>query len=640
MKASTSTSPSSSQPSRKSNGSARLILSILLLNGYASAQESSPFSSESSLEPRQLSSLTRPSIPITQSLPSTSSLFSELSSTFDSILDSLSSTADSLTSRTLKSSRLSPSTIQGLPGTSITSTEDFKSIQAYLDCVVGNGEWVYDSSGSFLAEEGKGLLVHKMDSKYASCDKRFYKANKDISEDEWNVRESLKYRFNPSSSCSSLLPTHLQSKKNDRKSLLPSRKRFCQFLAHKSLLLLGSTNQYSLHDLLLDYTTIEPQSCYGDLYCKEHALCGGILGHREEEEEEDIENWEIDQRVYHRLPLPPSSSTHSSSSFHLAGRSSVQRTRDSSLYPSSTYSTLLRYRRTDGLRPSTAQTLPSYQHPFTFLPEKNQQWLADSRRSDVVILEKQPIPLPLRSKNSTFDTWFYEYLEDEEVTVENRVERLMVAVKDVTERVWLPEFLESLKSIRSEPSPLDQLVIYRSGWRTHYDCAAMASEGEGEKWDSPGDGILPPFSKSPTLRQLIYRSRSRESPTESLLLQPLHVVYHNLQIVLQNYLSRTRILPKFGIVYLDLETPLSIWRSGLLGSSVVGKEVNGMRSSVGGDCSRYCFPSPGLALESSFVGGLERLFELSWAGNEEKKREWVGDEFKNLRLRLKEREEQ
>ncbi|GAA5962277.1 hypothetical protein JCM3765_004731 [Sporobolomyces pararoseus] len=631
MKASTSTSSSFQQPTRRSYGSARLILSILLLNGYATGQETSPFPpfpSDSTLEPRTLSSLNRPSIPITQSLPSTASLSSsELSSTFDSVLDSLSSTADSLTSRTLRSSRISPSTIQGLPGTSITSTEDFESIQAYLDCVVGNGQWVYDNSGNALAEEGKGLLVHKMDSKYASCDKRFYKSAKEKKQEEWNVRESLKYRFNPSTTCRSLLPAHLQSKKNHQ-SLLPSRKRFCQLLAHKSLLLLGSTNQYSLHDLLLDYTTIDPQTCYGDLYCKEHALCGGILGN--EDEKENIENWEIDQRVYPRLPLPPSSSAHSD----LTVRSPKQQSRASSLYPSSTYSTLLRYRRTDGLRPSTAQTLPSYQHPFTFLPEKNQQWLADSRRSDVVILEKQPIPLPLRSKNSTFDTWFYEYLEDEGIDIERKVERLMEAVKDVTERIWLPELMESLRSIRSEPSPLDQLVVYRSGWRIHYDCGTSTSD-EGDDWNSPGDGNLPPLSKSPTLKQLIYRSGGRSTD-----LQPLHVIYHNLQLLLQNHLSRTRILPKFGIVYLDLETPLSIWRSGLLGGSVAGREVNGMRSSVGGDCSRYCFPSPGLSLESSFVGGLERLFELSWAGDKEKEKEWVGDEFKNLRLRLKEREEQ
>jgi len=72
-------------------------------------------------------------------------------------------------------------------------------------------------------------------------------------------------------------------------------------------------------------------------------------------------------------------------------------------------------------------------------------------------------------------------------------------------------------------------------------------------------------------------------------------------------------------------------RSGLLGGSG-GPGVKGMRSSTSGDCERYCFPSPGLAVEGGFVGGLQRLMELGWGGS------WEGDEWRNLRLRMEERE--
>lgn len=568
------------------------------------------------LKSRQLTSPSHPRIPITPGLPSTSSLPDSLYSTFDSILSSLSSTADSLTSRAIRSSHLS---IDGLPGTSITSTEDFKSIQAYLDCTVGEGEWVYVSLGTSLSTEGKGLPVHKLESKYSSCDKRFYKGRDPASstETEWDVRESLKYHFLPSSTCSSLLPSHLAPSK--KLSQLPSRTRFCELLAHKSLLLLGSPTQYSLHDLLLDYTTIEPQSCYGDLYCKEHALCGGILGNQKgSEKERSVENWEIDERVYHRLPLPPPSSDLSPRSVD-PNSPSLERRQSKSLYPSPTYSTLLRYRRTDGLRPATAQTLPSYQHPFTAISEKNQQWLADSRRSDLVILEKRPLPLPLKSHNATFDNWFYEYLENDKVEVEGKVKRILEAVEEVTREVWLVELMDALKSIRGEPSPLDQLVVYRSGWRSHFDCGQSQPSS-----NSPEDGPSP-LNSQPTLHDLIYRPSTNS-------LQPLHIIYHNLQLTLQNHLARTEILPSFGIPYLDLETPLSVWRSGLLGGSGGGQK--GMRSSTSGDCERYCFPSPGLAVERGFVGGLERLLELSWGG----RREWEGDGFRNLRMRLEERE--
>jgi len=582
---------------------------------FSLSSPSPPSSQDKLLESRQHRSSNHPRVSITPGLPSTSSLPDSLSSTFDSILSSLSSTADSLTSRAIRSSHLD---VQGLPGTSITSTEDFKSLQAYLDCTVGEGEWVYDPLGSSLAQEGKGLPVHKMESKFSSCDKRFYKGRDPVgsTETEWDVRDSLKYHFVPSSTCDSLLPSQLSPSK--RLSQLPSRTRFCELLAHKSLLLLGSTTQYSLHDLLLDYTTIEPQSCYGDLYCKEHALCGGILGNdKGSEKEKLVENWEVDERVYHRLPLPPPSSDLSPRSEPEA--SLLESRQSKSLYPSPTYSTLLRYRRTDGLRPASAQTLPSYQHPFTSISEKNQQWLADSRRSDLVIIEKQPIPLPLRSHNSTFDTWFYSYMEDDSIETIDKIERIFEAVEEVTE-IWMRELMDALKSIRSEPSPLDQLVVYRSGWRIHYDCGQSSSSSSS----SPGDGP-PPLSTQPTLRELINRSSSSNT------LQPLHVIYHNLQLLLQNHLTRTTILPRFGIPYLDLETPLSIMRSGLLGGSG-GPGVKGMRSSTSGDCERYCFPSPGLAVEGGFVGGLQRLMELGWGGS------WEGDEWRNLRLRMEERE--
>ncbi|GAA5830444.1 hypothetical protein JCM3766R1_002722 [Sporobolomyces carnicolor] len=581
------------RPSR-TRAKATLILSILLLNGYASAET-------------LLARSDRPSVSISPGLPSTSSVPRQLLTTFESVLSSVTSSADSLSSRTLRSARIS---IDGLPGTSIDETRDFEAIQAYLDCTVGDGQWVYDHAGTSLAVEGKGLPVHKMDSKFATCDKRFYKGPSD---DDWQVRESLKYRFEPSSSCASLLPSYLRPE--TPLAVVPSRTRLCELLAHKSLLLLGSTTQYSLHDLVLDFTTTEPQSCYGDLYCKEHALCGGILGSKDSE---SVENWDVDERVYHRLPLPPARNDK-------LRHPIVRKPSSKGLYPSSTYSTLLRYRRTDGLRPSTAQTLPNYQHPFTQLAEKNQQWLADSRRSDVVVLEKAPVPLPLRSHNATFDEWFHHYVEDADVRNEDRVQRIIEAVGEATDKVWIPELLEALKSIRSEPSPSDQLVVYRSGWRIQHDCAASSASDD---WDSPGDGNLPPLSRQPDLGRLIYRSDGS--------LQPIHVLYHNLQLVVQNHVSRTVILPRFGIPFLDLETPLSIWRAGMLGGSNAGREVRGMKSSVSGDCSRYCWPSPGLAVEGAFIGGLARLMELGWAGSREK--EWVGDEFRNLRMRLKDRE--
>ncbi|BGP20683.1 hypothetical protein JCM10213_001070 [Rhodosporidiobolus nylandii] len=624
---------------------------------------------DTALEPRAAPA----SIPITSSSPSTSSLSRSFTSTYSSLLDSLASSANDLAS-----SAISPSLsrhLQGVPGTGITSSTEARALQAYLDCTSSQGEWVYDPSGAHLATHGAGLTVHKQEGRYAACEKRFYKGREvGESDAEWDVRESLKWRWSPSAECADLAPSSLASSAA-RSDLNPlSRTRFCRLLAHKSTLLLGDTTQYSLHDLILDWTTIEPQSCYGDLYCKEHALCGEILRRKGGE---GVEDWEDDERVYHRLPLPPGAgrakekralnetaskagpdfASHSLDHDHPHTHSSPSSLakRQSSHSPS--YGTLLRYRRTDGLRPATAYTLPTYKHPYTGIREINQQWLADARRSDVVILTKSPLPLPLKGHNGTFDARVYAVLEDEDATAEEKALALLEAAADVTQTVWLPELLEALRAIRTPPSPADQLVVYRSGWRTQADCAASSLPSESSTplaASSAGDGP-PPHPSQPSLASLLFRPSAAGGDEKSLL--PPSIVFHNLQLLFQNRLARTAVLPAFGVPYLDLETPLSIWRSGMVGSSAAaplvassgpgGAQVvlsspgpgQGLRSPASGDCSRYCFPSPGLAVEEFFLGAMARIFEAGWAGSREREREWVGnDGFRNLRERLAERE--
>ncbi|GAA5884167.1 hypothetical protein JCM6882_002163 [Rhodosporidiobolus microsporus] len=619
-------------------------------------------------------------IPISSSLPSTSSLSSSFAATFDSTLDALDDLADALLSSSVSSSL--STRMKGVPGTAVASSSEARSLQAYLDCTSSEGEWVYDPEGAHLAKYGSGLTVHKQEGRYAACEKRFYKGREvgeGIEDGDWDVRESLRWRWVPSPSCAERAPSSLSAlaSKSDLAPL--SRARFCRLLAHKSTLLLGDTTQYSLHDLILDWTVTEPQSCYGDLYCKEHALCGEILRRKDGR---SVEAWKDDERVYHRLPLPPgvtsahqrralndsapaeggatdSSSHDHDHHTHSHSHDTPLSKRQSSSSRSPSYGTLLRYRRTDGLRPATAYTLPTYKHPFTGIREINQQWLADARRSDLVVLTKPPLPLPLKGHNATWDEWVYAALEDDELSVDEKAQRVFEAAADVTANVWLPELLEALKAIRAPPSPADQLVVYRSGWRTHADCAASSlssyysDEEDSPLPTSPGDGP-PPHPSQPALSSLLFR---RSPTTGKRTLAPLHTAFHNLQLLLQNRLARTSVLPAFGVPYLDLETPLSVWRSGMVGSSaaaafvpsahaqgggsqaVLGGPSQGLRSPASGDCSRYCFPSPGMAVEEFFLGALVRVFEAGWAGDEEREREWVGDEgFRNLRERIAERE--
>ncbi|GAA6053673.1 hypothetical protein NBRC10513_005475 [Rhodotorula toruloides] len=604
-------------------------------------------------------------IAITSSLPSADSLSPAFAATYDSLFESLASDAKTLVSSATSS--LS-SRLRGIPGTAITSSSEARDLQSFLDCSSSSGLWVYDASGSWIASQGRGVTVHKQESRYAACDKRFYKGREpgsaaDEVEGGWDVRESLKWRWAPSPSCANLAPASLSP--SLRSSDPPSRSRFCRLLAHKSTLLLGDSTQYSLHDLLLDWTTTEPQSCYGDLYCKEHALCGEILRSRKGE---GVEDWEGDERVYHRLPLPPggeglSKREEETVTEEVEKRDSIpsSASHDSTLHPhthdkrqsstrSPSYGTLLRYRRTDGLRPSSAQTLPTYAHPSTGVREVNQQWLADSRRSDIVILNKPPLPLPRKGFNESWDEWVRGVLEDERVESEQEALRIVEAAAETTRNVWVAELVEALRAIRAPPSPPDQLVVYRGGWRQHADCAASSVKSDTDADElptSPGDGP-PPRSSQPSLSDLLFR------PDNSLL--PAHIIYHNAQLFFQNHLARRVVLPAFGVPFLDLDSPLSVWRSGMVGSSsaspfsslssshdaqtLLAGSGKGLRSPTSGDCTRYCFPSPGLSLETFFLGALGHVFEAGWAGDEERAGEWMGGEegFRNLRERVAGRE--
>lgn len=133
--------------------------------------------------------------------------------------------------------------VEGVPGTDIKSKKERKELQEELDCWTGKGEWVYDSdpgtsrkgadfrdkeSGS--EREGNSLLtVHKQESLFASCDKGYYKGRipggslgiGDSDEKDWDVRESLKWRWIPSTTCRPLSsPSKI------------SRISLCRYLAH------------------------------------------------------------------------------------------------------------------------------------------------------------------------------------------------------------------------------------------------------------------------------------------------------------------------------------------------------------------------------------------------------------------------
>lgn len=567
-----------------------------------------------------------PRIAITAKLPSTDSLpaSSALLAAWKLALDDLESDASRITQGALETGTIR-SRIHGIPGTGITTQEERGVVQEHLDCITGEGEWVYEGK---RGKAGVGLTVHKQESIYAACDTKFYKG-KPHSQDDWEVRESLKWTWKPASTCF----TSLSSSRPTTRIPL-SRRRLCTLLAHKSTIMIGDTPQYSLHDLLLDWTTTKPQSCYGDRYCKEHSLCGDIL-----KGGTGADQWRTDERVYNPLPITSRLAKRDISENHIEPRSK---------YSSPSYGTLLRFRRSDGLQPSSTYTQPNYVHHLTGVLEINQQWLADARRSDLVIITKPPLPLPSRAFSSYWSDWWNVV----ETGGEARAVMMLEGAVRLTRGAWVPELVETLRQMRKDS--VEQLVVYRGGWRSHSDCGAAsfagAAKGRTIDWNSPGDGP-PPHLTQPTLLNIIFEGFPPSStiPTAARL-RNIHTVFTNLQIILQNHLARRYILPEFGVPFLDLESTLSVWRSGMMGgsasspfSSALHDQTNpnswigglhlGLRTAASGDCSRYCLPSPGMAIEEAFIGGLMTLLEMGWAGSEEMSRIWVGDGFTNVRER-------
>ena len=621
-------------------------------------------------------------IRLTPGLPDTLSLDAStpLVATWDALFPSLSSRAARLLSGFLARQADAHRSMAGVPGTAIAESAEALILQEHLDCHAARGEWVYDPQGARLLDRAggarAGLTVHKQEVIYASCDKHFYKKHAathgDVDADEWAVRESAKWRWVPSRECDASRPGGQGARAEPKLS----RKGLCELLAHKAVLMAGDVPQFGLHDLLLDWTSVRPQSCYGDLYCKEHLLCADVL-----DAKGDIEGWATDERVYDTLPPPPTHShkreqqadhaddhaddhdhdhdhdgTAEDDNFSIAddiaaidASSSSSPLEKRARYSSAAALTSFRYRRTDGLRYTSGATHPTFVNPATGVREVNQPWIADSRRSDVVIVSKPPLPLPLAGKNATWDSWWAENAGGAV-----GAQRVLEAAWRITEDVWLPELVDTLKAARGPPSPVEQLIVFRGGWRMHADCAAEVfgpedrSAVEGE-WDSPGDGP-PPHARQPSLETLLFRTGAAAGPHAPL--QPLHALFFNLQTVIQNHVVRTSLLPALGIPFLDLETPLAVWRSGMVGGSAAGAFATspapapglvdqtkpqggsvGLRSAASGDCLRYCFPGPGMAIEEAFIGGLMRVMGRGWAGDDERRKRWVGEGYEDVKTR-------
>lgn len=512
------------------------------------------------------------------------------------------------------------SVFEGFPGTAISNNQDASRLQSFLDCSVSKGAWVYDTTGELSTS---GLTVHKQSPGYASCDKKFYKGRSPDENDlnTWDVRESLKYRWRPSSECSALLPSHLKPSSSfatPPKSTLPTRQTLCGLLHYKYVLLAGDQpTQYFLHDLLLDWTNDAQDSCYGDLYCGLHSICSAFF---DSQADQPGGRWLDDVQPYDSLAMSPEQLLRVQGQPPVAKLPLPKNKQD--------YWTALRYRRTDGLwldpLAAAEQIDPVYIHPQTGVREINQYVAPDVRRSDLVVLSKPPLPLPLPTSSLALDVLRVRQAK----TQQELAAELFSLAQKMTRDIWLPEALQALYAARFKGST-ENLVVWRGNWRIQPGCSSTDANHETTAWSSPGDGPTP-YSSEPDLAAVLFPSEDALSDTA------LHAIFYNVQATLQNFILRKHVLPSLGMPYLDMETPMSIWRSGMLGGvSYDPDAVQGLHTfspPSSRNCLEPCIPTPGMSAEEGFIGGLTRLLQSGW-GTDAAKSAWTGKGYTPVRKR-------
>lgn len=523
----------------------------------------------------------------------------------------------------------------GIPGTGIDTKKEAKALQDYLDCTTSNGEWAHDPAGQYL--NGSSLPVHKQSSLLSSCDKTYYKhTSQPVNDLDWNVRPSLKWHWQPSPSCGALLkPKWMKDKDITPIQPLISRSSLCKYLRHKNVLLVGdSPTHYLIHDLLLDWTSKRPLTCYGDLYCKEHAICADEIALQDSSAGNQ---WQDDNRPHGNLQDPPL----------LTPKSSISVTSSSVSNSTRTYGTVLRYRRADSMffnsSPSHVRHQPAFIHPHTGVRDINMYSVADGRRSDVSILYKAPVAFPRSFEGvSAVPKRLSRMAADIQkpgADLRKKMQKLIDLSTLATLEIWLPEVLESLRAFKAPPAPTDSLIIYRGGWRMQEGCGdnSVMLDSSTNVSIVGGDGPVH-YLQQLDLGHILVTPANAGS-VSSVRLQNVETIYFNLQTVLQNHLMRTIIAPQLGMPFIDLETATGIWRSGFVGGAgavqMHNQSLDSVRtqpSSKSNDCLRMCLPSPGLSLETLFLGSLYTIFDWGWGG-EVRSRTWTGPAFVPARSR-------
>ncbi|EIN06454.1 hypothetical protein PUNSTDRAFT_45958 [Punctularia strigosozonata HHB-11173 SS5] len=251
-------------------------------------------------------------------------------------------------------------------------------------------------------------------------------------------------------------------------TLGPSSYRLCCALNGKSLLLVGPASSYRRHDQLLQtlvvHSNAESTPCPGSEFCTFHQVCQRIEGHSRE----DGRGGRGDKKQGSRVSVPPSAKELAESQSAL-----IRYTLSDSLYaPDDTIIV------NDPMFPDPRLVLP-YVDPDTGVRVKETHWLFKARRADVIIISRGPVPAPswtydgTRRGNWTFVKALHldsgragptpsTLLELSRGAASN-TEWLLYAALVATTRKWLPEVMDTLKSVEKRLIDPSKIIIWDSG---------------------------------------------------------------------------------------------------------------------------------------------------------------------------------
>ncbi|KAI5890347.1 uncharacterized protein SCHCODRAFT_02631586 [Schizophyllum commune H4-8] len=308
--------------------------------------------------------------------------------------------------------------------------------------------------------------------------------------------DSNRLTYQPDNSC-------LQ--KANSASLQASVTDLCSTISSKKVLLVGSEATHHLHTLWLDALD-EGHTCLGPEFCTFHHVC-----------------------------LPPAMRTAAS-----LGEPRFKRLpRDQDL--AELGSALVRFSLSSSLLvPDSPRVYSEVRvDARTGVRARDSNWLEQARRSQVVVMNRGPLPAPAATYNvsdgpDALERWqvpwrgvLEQIATDDYVGSDgrlSRIDRLVNAALDVTLRSMLPEVIETLALMREDDVVSKNSLIWHGAWYKQPRCASGKP------------------SSSNILSEVL-------SPS----LDPW-TLYHNLQVYMQNRIMRT-LMPSFGVAFMSLVLP-------------------------------------------------------------------------------------